>query len=103
MKSDSRRLTTKPDNLLKNSTAEPLKGDVNVCVLDPPATEAPITVAPVEILNHSTLKLDPDLAERLIVKLPPFGAKARYYFSRCCCSLDLAPRQRGVRKAPTVR
>ena len=68
----------KPDNLFKNNTTEPLKGGVNVCILDPPVIEAPITVAPVEISNHSTLKLEPDPAERLTVKLPPFGAKARY-------------------------
>ena len=63
-----------------NSTAEPLKGGVNACALDPPATEAPVTVAPVETLNHSTLKLKSDPAERLTVKLPPFGANARYCF-----------------------
>src|SRR3954447_14061831 len=61
-----------PKDLFKNSTADPLKGAVNVCALDPPETVAPVIVAPVETFNHSVVKVEPDPVERLTVKLPPF-------------------------------
>ena len=45
------------------------------CEDDPAATVAAVVVAPVAGLNHSTLSVrELDMAERLTVNVPPFGA-----------------------------